>query len=184
MSIKGARGVLLNITGDKNLGLHEISQAASVIYDQAHEDAVIILGSVIDETMGDEVSVTIIATGFSVEDHVEFAAEVAAAKLQSMYAVPKIIGSVRDVSVLSPAPDDCVQKAVIQTQEAETSYKTHPEDVHEDVHKDNETNDEHADMAAAKEQAAKDLAAHESQFVDMNDLDVPAFLRKDARAEK
>lgn len=64
MSIAGAHGVLLNITGGRNLGLHEISEAASIVYEQAHEDANIILGSVIDESMGDEVSVTIIATGF------------------------------------------------------------------------------------------------------------------------
>ncbi|MCX5922799.1 MAG: cell division protein FtsZ [Candidatus Dependentiae bacterium] len=64
MSIKGAHGVLLNITGGKNLGLHEISQAASVVYEQADENATIILGSVIDESMTDEVMVTIIATGF------------------------------------------------------------------------------------------------------------------------
>jgi len=64
MSVEGARGVLLNITGGQNLSLHEISQAASVIYDQAHEDANIILGSVIDDSLDEEVVVTIIATGF------------------------------------------------------------------------------------------------------------------------
>ncbi len=64
MSIKGARGVLLNITGGKSLGLHEISEAAQVIYEQADEDAHIIIGSVIDENMEDEVSITVIATGF------------------------------------------------------------------------------------------------------------------------
>lgn len=62
--ITGARGVLLNISGSSNLGLHEVSAAASVIYEQAHEDANIILGSVIDESLGGEVSVTVIATGF------------------------------------------------------------------------------------------------------------------------
>ncbi len=64
MHVVGARGVLLNITGGNNLGLHEISEAASVIYEQAHEDANIIIGSVIDESLNDEVIVTIIATGF------------------------------------------------------------------------------------------------------------------------
>jgi cell division protein FtsZ len=64
MSIAGARGVLLNITGGRNLGLHEISEAAQIVYEQAHEDANIILGSVIDDNMGDHVAVTIIATGF------------------------------------------------------------------------------------------------------------------------
>lgn len=64
-SIKGARGILLNITGNKDLGLHEVSAAASLLYEQADEEASIVLGSVIDETMGDEVAVTIIATGFA-----------------------------------------------------------------------------------------------------------------------
>lgn len=62
--IKGARGVLLNITGSADLSLHELSEASSHIYDQAHEDANIIIGSVIDESMGDEIMVSIIATGF------------------------------------------------------------------------------------------------------------------------
>lgn len=66
-SIKGARGILLNITGNKNLGLHEVSAAASLLYEQADQDASIVLGSVIDESMGDEVAVTIIATGFAQE---------------------------------------------------------------------------------------------------------------------
>ena len=64
MDIKGARGVLINITGNSRLGLHEVSAATSIIYEQAHKDASIILGAVIDESLGDEVSVTIIATGF------------------------------------------------------------------------------------------------------------------------
>ncbi len=75
MSVVGAHGVLFNITGGKNLGLHEISEAASVVYEQAHEDANIIIGSVIDEMLQDEVVVTIIATEFtesvSVEAHGE-----------------------------------------------------------------------------------------------------------------
>ncbi len=65
MSIAGAKGVLLNISGGRNLGLHEISEAASVIYDLVDADANIILGSVIDDQMGDEVNVTVIATGFN-----------------------------------------------------------------------------------------------------------------------
>ncbi|HSC25089.1 MAG TPA: cell division protein FtsZ [Candidatus Babeliales bacterium] len=64
MSVVGAHGVLCNITGGKGLGLHEISEAASVVYEQAHEDANIIIGSVIDENLNDEVIVTIIATDF------------------------------------------------------------------------------------------------------------------------
>ena len=65
MSIEGARGVLLNITGNSSLSLHEISAAASVIYEQADPDANIILGSVIDDSLDEEVFVTVIATGFN-----------------------------------------------------------------------------------------------------------------------
>jgi cell division protein FtsZ len=65
MSIVGARGVLLNISGGLDLGLHEISEAASVIYEKADENANIILGSVIDPSLENEVIVTIIATGFN-----------------------------------------------------------------------------------------------------------------------
>jgi cell division protein FtsZ len=69
MDVCNARGFLLNITGGASLGLHEISQAAAVIYDQTSEDANIIIGSVIDNNMTDEVSVTVIATGF-IDPHV------------------------------------------------------------------------------------------------------------------
>ena len=64
VSIEGARGVLINITGNTDLGLHEINEAAEVVYDLVSEDANIILGSVIDPEMGDEIMVTVIATGF------------------------------------------------------------------------------------------------------------------------
>lgn len=64
VSIEGAQAVLLNITGGSNLSLHEISRAASLVHELAHEDANIILGSVIDESMKDEVMITLIATGF------------------------------------------------------------------------------------------------------------------------
>ncbi len=64
MSIEGAKGILLNITGSSNLGLYEINEAASVITEAADPDANIIFGAVIDEEMGDEIKVTVIATGF------------------------------------------------------------------------------------------------------------------------
>lgn len=63
-SIEGAKGVLLNITGGLDLGLHEANEAAKVISDVADPDANIILGAVVDENMKDEVKVTVIATGF------------------------------------------------------------------------------------------------------------------------
>ncbi|MDA8391914.1 MAG: cell division protein FtsZ [Actinomycetota bacterium] len=63
-SIEGARGILLNIAGGTDLGLFEVNEAAEIIHGAAHPDANIIFGSVIDEGMGDEVRVTVIAAGF------------------------------------------------------------------------------------------------------------------------
>jgi len=64
ISISGARGVLLNITGSSDLSIHDVNEASSLIHEEAHDDAHIIFGAVIDDTMGDEVRVTVIATGF------------------------------------------------------------------------------------------------------------------------
>ena len=63
-SIQGARGVLINITGPENLLLHEVSEAASVIHKAADEEANIIFGAVLDDSMTDQVKITVIATGF------------------------------------------------------------------------------------------------------------------------
>lgn len=63
-SIDGARGVLLSIAGGSDLGLFEINEAARLVADVAHAEANIIFGTVIDDTLGDEVRVTVIAAGF------------------------------------------------------------------------------------------------------------------------
>jgi cell division protein FtsZ len=63
-SIEGARGILLTIAGGSDLGLYEVNEAAEIIHGVAHPDANIIFGTVIDDDMGDEVRVTVIAAGF------------------------------------------------------------------------------------------------------------------------
>lgn len=142
ISIKGAHGVLLNITGGKNLGLHEISEAASIIYDQVHEDANIILGSVIDDTLEDDVIVTIIATGCAKEEHNVI-----------------IQATMRDTGV--------VQEYVNEEQ----GKKVEIERVMQ-AEKDNET-----------KQVNQHTEEKESVQIDVNDLDVPTFLRNQARQQ-
>ncbi|TGD86336.1 cell division protein FtsZ [Mycolicibacterium sp. CH28] len=63
-SMEGAQGVLLSVAGGSDLGLFEINEAASLVQDAAHADANIIFGTVIDDSLGDEVRVTVIAAGF------------------------------------------------------------------------------------------------------------------------
>lgn len=65
-SMEGAQGVLMSIAGGSDLGLFEINEAASLVQDAAHPDANIIFGTVIDDSLGDEVRVTVIAAGFDV----------------------------------------------------------------------------------------------------------------------
>ena len=66
-SIEGATGILLNITGPTDLGLFEVNEAAEVVTSAADQNANVIFGAVIDENVGDEVRVTVIATGFGTQ---------------------------------------------------------------------------------------------------------------------
>ncbi len=64
VTIDGAQGILFNVTGGPNMSLYDVNIAAAIIRETAHPDANMIFGAVIDETMGDEMRVTVIATGF------------------------------------------------------------------------------------------------------------------------
>ncbi|MHB8390957.1 MAG: cell division protein FtsZ [Acidobacteriaceae bacterium] len=63
-AIDGARGILINISGSSSLKLSEVNEASTIIQSSAHEDANIIFGAVLDESLGDEIKITVIATGF------------------------------------------------------------------------------------------------------------------------
>ena len=79
ISVEGATGVLINIVGGPDLKMKEIQEAASLVQEQAHEDANIIFGASIDETLGENVKVTVIATGFDSAER-DIPIEVAAAR--------------------------------------------------------------------------------------------------------
>lgn len=64
VTIDGARGILFNVTGGPDMSLYEVNLAASIIRETAHPDANLIFGAVVDESMGDELRITVIATGF------------------------------------------------------------------------------------------------------------------------
>jgi cell division protein FtsZ len=68
ISVMGAMGVLINFAGGPDMRLKEIKEAASLIQEQAHEDANVIWGTTIDESLGDVIKVTVIATGFDLEE--------------------------------------------------------------------------------------------------------------------
>lgn len=63
--VSDAMGVVFNILGPRNLSLQEVNRAARVIYDNVHEDANVIFGALVDDDMDNEVSITVLATGFN-----------------------------------------------------------------------------------------------------------------------
>ncbi|WP_194395646.1 cell division protein FtsZ [Microbacterium atlanticum] len=87
-SIEGAHGVLLSIQGGSNLGIFEINDAAQLVKEAAHPEANIIFGTVIDDTLGDEVRVTVIAAGFDGGEPQARIEPITAARVVSTPAVP------------------------------------------------------------------------------------------------
>lgn len=105
MSITGAQGIILNISGSSNLGLYEMTEAASIVYDQAHEDANIILGSVIDESLDDEVTVTVIATGF-LQSNSEPAVEIGTRTIEPEKAIISVAKKTHEPINIVPAQEN------------------------------------------------------------------------------
>jgi cell division protein FtsZ len=101
-SINGAKGILINITGNVDLGLQEISQATSLISQNASEDANIILGSAIDKTLTDEIIITVIATGF-------------ARSTEKTVMPGKACDTLAKSTSVEPVPDESLTPAVTET---------------------------------------------------------------------
>jgi len=106
ISVEGATGVLINIMGGSDLKMKEIQEAASLVQEQAHEDANIIFGASIDDTLGENVKVTVIATGFD-------SAERAAADEAARAAAPSLAApsSVTRTSHYYAAPSSTMRPA-------------------------------------------------------------------------
>ncbi|HPK66718.1 MAG TPA: cell division protein FtsZ, partial [Thermoanaerobaculia bacterium] len=97
-SIEGAKGVLINISGGRDLGLHEVAEAAAIIHAAVDPDANIINGMVIDEALEDEMKVTVIATGFRFGGEVRPSLE--SSEMRPLPASPQL----RPVTPVSAAP--------------------------------------------------------------------------------
>ena len=68
-SINGASGVIVNITGGPDMGIHEVSDAASIIHDAVLDDATVIIGTAVNENIQGEIQITVIATGFELKNN-------------------------------------------------------------------------------------------------------------------
>ena len=102
-SIEGAKGVLINVTGSMDIGLEEVEQAASLVQAAVHPDALTIFGATFDETLDDEIRVTVIATGFD----------------KAPGDLPKMAASQQPASNAAPAPVPLQEEDVPKPQEPE-----------------------------------------------------------------
>ena len=165
LSIEGARGVLINITGSDSMTLFEVNEASTLVQEAAHEDANIIFGAVIDETMGDdEVRVTVIATGLEGQE--------------SQTRPPRGRKTFEDEVRAPQLPQDNVmslrrEAAANAARAAAPAPHAEAADVQQTIHMDLEptpvSDDELADATAG-------AGGFASPFED--ELDTPAFLRR------
>ena len=161
MSVHGARAILFNITGGTDLALHEISEAASVIYEQAHEDATIILGSVVDESIIDEVIVTIIATGFDVAPLIP---ELHTENFKKNTPTPQSIAHIETLKAAQDLVDSLKAEALSRT--------VAPARIVEETQQMQSTNQD-----ATNHKSEITQPADNASVIDMQDLDVPTYLR-------
>lgn len=150
ISIRGATGILLNVTGGRNLSLFEVNEAAKLIQEEAHEEANIIFGAVIDESMDGEVRVTVIATGF----------DAAPKRSESFTAYQKTASPQRDLRVAYTAPHNSPCHKVENEEKEETKIPVY------------------SDMKRILgELRGQNFLGQEA---DADEYDIPTFLRKHA----
>ncbi len=154
VSIAGARGVLINITGNSDLSVFEVNEAATLIQEEADEDATIIFGAVIDPDMGDEMRITVIATGFGeAEEKAEPVQEV----VEPVVAVAAVGSGLRRSLFPSGDPGRRVRRLGMLSEEGgEPVFRPYAE-------KESERDE---DRYTLSEEATRE-----------EDLDIPAFIR-------
>ncbi|MFC1855714.1 cell division protein FtsZ [Thermodesulfobacteriota bacterium] len=172
ISIHGARGVLINVTGGPNLTLHDAHEAVSLIHEESETDANIIFGTVIDEELGDEVRITVIATGFG--DESDFGRD-----------ANDIEGMTKEQYKLRPAGSTIVKKDNYDLPiTVRNKYAPAPPE-----HKEQVEPEQQYTKHNSAEETAKDTKHHyynkvmksNSGFAfEDDDYDIPAFLRNQA----
>jgi cell division protein FtsZ len=169
-AIDGARGILINVTGSSSLKLAEVNEASMIIQTAAHEDANIIFGAVLDEKMKDEVKITVIATGFKSEHHVQ-------RHERAVSAAAAAISQARTASSYVP-----------RSEHAEP--QPHPSDSHSEAHPASDapkpapssppiaSRPTPTPVPQRENTSIADVKSNVKTSYEDDDLDVPAFIRK------
>ncbi len=179
LSIEGARGILFTITGGTSLSMQEVSEAADIITGSADDDVRVIFGSVIDESMGDDLRVTVVATGFDENDDLPLLIKTAKDTIEDEYEEEE-----EDVPVFrkkpavytkpkfSRSPVEQKQQNTIIRDEAEEDLGDHGFVSKPITH----TPDEYRDSTRKPSAAATSFEEEDED--DEEDLEIPAFIRK------
>jgi cell division protein FtsZ len=192
-AIDGARGILINITGSASLKLSEVNEASTLIQNAAHEDANIIFGAVLDENMGDEVKITVIATGFRQgsaggrREQMLSAAlrEAQAPRIEARPATPRFASEEED-EVVAPAavqPWHTPILVPVSAREFVSAFRVHEaEPVSGEAGAAPELTfaEEETDLVGVAVAAPDQSPATHPAFIDEpgENLDIPAFMRK------
>lgn len=165
-TITGATGVILNITGGSNLTLHEVHDAADVIYGAVDPNANILFGSVIDEKLNDEIIITVISTGFNrpTQQH-------------ELHHFDR--AQITSTQTITSTETEVISSLEIEEEEvlvAETTEEFAPLNTVYTLHNNTVTETVVSEPIAIKEEPAQ-TKAKEKDALDDFDLDVPAFLR-------
>jgi cell division protein FtsZ len=155
INISGARGVLMNITSSSEITMEEMTEASDRIYSEVGDDAEIIWGAVIDDEMGDEMRVTVIATGIGSE--ADKKAPVATIAPAAVVNDPTFGGKVRDIT-----PADLLSTTRSDNLDEPTYRRVRRQ------------------AAGGGEPPASLYKGYKGMIIDNNDLDVPTFLRRKA----
>jgi cell division protein FtsZ len=175
VSIKGARGLLINVTGGTDMSLYEVNEAASLIQEEAHEDANIIFGAVIDENVGDEIHVTVIATGFGERDYQRptaprYSPSGAPVTAPVLAAVTRPMEPIEERPTLMPVPPPTAQNQMFQGKPVRRLGMI--------------VDDSSLDIPAFKRRASENaggptrIGQPDDTLESDDKLDIPAFLRK------
>jgi len=203
-AIDGAKGILINISGSSNLKLSEVNEASTLIQNAAHEEANIIFGAVLDESMGDEVKITVIATGFrkdlpnreeSTRDARSLKAEAPAfLNLDVRSATPRFASEVAAEAARVSVPEPVGAAAYASGFGGQSFASLEPSPTFQPIAKHAPSAKERKEAAATPEDSAiggflETLTADENRTRDqhrveeaeLEELDVPAFMRKGGR---
>jgi len=133
-SINGARGVLINITGSQDMGLEDVEAAATLVQEAAHPDANIIFGATFDDTMDDEIRVTVIATGFDNSAKQQAAPAEKKAAQPAPTAAPKV-ETFSEPVFSTPVQTETVSEPVVETAEPVETASDAEEDPFDSIFK-------------------------------------------------